>query len=198
MAINFSFENTIEYMQQIGFYEYVLPFILIFGIFFAILEKTKVFGNKRTNINVMVSSVVGLLLIVQQDIVAIINDFLPRVSLILVVIIVLLVVVNLIAGKSELKLKGTVFAAAFGITTIFVLIALGQSTGIGGSFLSDREINNLLSIALPILILMGAMWFVSRPTNSDEPNRNLRRTNRRDRINALFGLDDPDEPEGNT
>ena len=196
MAINFSFENSIEYLQQIGFYEYVLPFILIFGIFFAILEKTKVFGQDRTNINVMVSSVVGLLLIVQQNIVAIINDFLPRVSLILVVIIVLLVVVNLIAGKSELKLKGTVFAVAFGVTTLFVFIALGQSTGIGGSFLSDREINNLLGIAIPILILLGAMWFVSRPTSSDDTAKHTRLTNRRERLNALFGLDD-DNKGGN-
>ena len=82
-STSFNFGDIVSQFQQMGVYEYFLPFLLIFAIIFAILEKTKILGKDKTNVNVLVSIIIGLLLIVQQGIVATINLFLPRVSLII-------------------------------------------------------------------------------------------------------------------
>ena len=69
----FNFGDTVNYLVESGVYDVLLPFLLIFSIIFAILEKTKILGESKTNINVVVSVVIGLLLIVQRGIVEIIN-----------------------------------------------------------------------------------------------------------------------------
>ena len=40
-----AFRGAIEFFDKIGVYDVILPFLLVFTIVFAILEKTKVFGT---------------------------------------------------------------------------------------------------------------------------------------------------------
>ena len=40
------FRTGIDFLDKLGVYEVLLPFLLIFTIVFAILEKTKVFGTE--------------------------------------------------------------------------------------------------------------------------------------------------------
>ena len=87
---SFDFGQVVAFMQEAGFYSYLLPFLLVFAILFALLEKTKVLGKEKTNINVLVALLIGLLLITQTNIILTINGFLPQVSLIFVVILVCL------------------------------------------------------------------------------------------------------------
>jgi len=58
--------DFIYYLQGVGVYDYVLPFLLVFTIIFAILEKTKLFGTEqdgraKTNINTILALVIGLI-----------------------------------------------------------------------------------------------------------------------------------------
>ena len=40
------FRDVIDFFFQLGIYDVILPFLLIFTIVFAILEKTRVFGTE--------------------------------------------------------------------------------------------------------------------------------------------------------
>ena len=42
-----TFRGALEFFEDIGIYDVILPFLLIFTIVFAILEKTKVFGTEE-------------------------------------------------------------------------------------------------------------------------------------------------------
>ena len=63
------FRGVISFFGDIGLYDVVLPFLLVFTIVFAILEKTKVFGVEeiegkkytRKNLNAMASFVIAFL-----------------------------------------------------------------------------------------------------------------------------------------
>ena len=161
MASTFSFEKSVEYLQDIGVFEFVLPFLLIFSIVFAALEKTKILGDDKTNINAVVSLVIGLILIVQQSIVEIINIFLPRVSLILVVVLMGLLLISVLAGSEFKGLQKSMLGLGMVAVVIAVIIAL--SAPIGGfapSWLSSREIESLLRIAIPVGVLLFAIWFI--------------------------------------
>jgi len=82
MAEVSTFRSVIEFFGDIGIYDVILPFLLIFTIVFAILEKTRIFGTEKIegeevtkkNINAMVAFVVGFLVVASTRLVSIINE----------------------------------------------------------------------------------------------------------------------------
>ena len=42
-----TFRGVLEFFQDLGVYDVILPFLLIFTIVFAILEKARVFGTEE-------------------------------------------------------------------------------------------------------------------------------------------------------
>lgn len=145
------FGTLIQELQELGVYDYFLPFLLIFAIVFAILEKTGIFGDK-TNINVVVSLVIGLLLIVQQPIVNIINMFLPKASLIIIVILIAMIVISLIGGNPT-SLTGPVFSIGVIVIVIALLWALSPSLGWSLPFDISERTRNLILLLLIFLAL---------------------------------------------
>jgi hypothetical protein len=84
-------------LQALGFYDYLLPFLLIFTLIFAILEKTKLMGTDenrkpRTNINTLLALIIGLIVVVQTEIVQIMNLYLSKMSLFIVIVLIFLLV----------------------------------------------------------------------------------------------------------
>ena len=76
----------------------VLIFLLIFVIIYAILQKTRVLGEGKKNLNIMIAVIVGLLVVIPHvtgrfppnaDPVIIIGDALPSISIVLVAITIL-------------------------------------------------------------------------------------------------------------
>ena len=123
-GVSFNLADSINYLISLGIFDILLPFLLIFSIVFAILEKTKILGSDKKNINAIVAVVVGMLVIVQQGIVQTINLFLPRVSLIIVVILMGLLVISMIAGREFSGLKGGVLGFAIIVIIIAIILAL--------------------------------------------------------------------------
>ncbi len=74
------------------FLDYILPFVLVFTLIFAILEKTKLLGEDKKQINSLVGLVVGLILIAfpyARDIVVLLMPFLAVSAVILLVFMLL-------------------------------------------------------------------------------------------------------------
>ncbi len=94
------FYSVFSELQAMGVYDYVLPFLLMFAITFAILEKLKIFGDK-SNINLLVSLIMGLVLVSRPDITFMINNFIPKISLFILVILMFLIVFGIFGGRTE-------------------------------------------------------------------------------------------------
>lgn len=173
LQTTFNFGDTISYLVDLGVYDFFLPFLLVFAIIFAILEKVKIFGDK-SNVNAVVAVVVGLLLIVQQDIVSIINNFLPKISLVIVVILMGLLLIAMIAGKEYKGLQGTALGIGMIVVVVAVILALTSSQTSSSSWLSPADREALLRIGIPLLILLGVVWFVvSKPPKAGETKKNV-------------------------
>jgi len=102
----FNFENLAGSLERLGFVDVLLPFLLIFTIIFSVLEKTKILGEGKRNMNVGISFIFALLVVVPHvtgnfpagyDPVAIINAALPSVSLVAVAVIALMILIGLFA-----------------------------------------------------------------------------------------------------
>ena len=75
-------------LEEMGMLDSVLPFILIFTIVFAVLQKTKIIGEGKRQFNTIVALVLSLMVVIPhvtgryppgQDIILIINQALPQV-----------------------------------------------------------------------------------------------------------------------
>lgn len=125
-------EKSIIFLQEFGFFDVVLPFLLVFTIVFAILEKTKIFGTEgddkkpKKNLNSMVAFVISFFVIATKQIVTAIQVSLPQVVMVLIVIFAIMMLVgSLFSGEKEFAFegKGAVFfgiVAGAGVFLIFM------------------------------------------------------------------------------
>ena len=108
-------------LQGSGVYEYILPFLLIFAITFAILEKTQVLGKDKKNINVIVSVIIGLIFVTQFSLVYTLNNFLPKISLYIVVAVMAMILFGIFGAKVHegLGSLGLLIAAVVSLFVIY-------------------------------------------------------------------------------
>lgn len=124
----------IEFLDRIGIYDVILPFLLVFTAMFAILEKTKILGMEkidgkeytRKNQNAMLAFVISFLVVASSELVRTINEAMANfVILILLGISFMMLVGSLQTGDKEFALSGgwkTAFYVIFfiGIMGIFL------------------------------------------------------------------------------
>ena len=101
-------EIAVEFLDKFGFFSVVLPFIFVFALVFAILEKTMILGKEKdekpkTSIDAMVAFAVALFVVAATNVVAVIRESLPMVVLVLVFIISFMLLVGSFIGSGELQ-----------------------------------------------------------------------------------------------
>ncbi len=170
MALNFM--NILAQMEDMGVFNIILPFLLVFAITFAILEKVKIFGDKR-QINGIIAAILGILVARNQYVVGIINRFLPNISLFMVVILMFLLLFGIFSGEYK-GFKGSLLGLAMIFSIIFVVWSLTAD------FVGERfELPNWLygfsddtqAAVLLIAIFVIVIWYVTKgpPTADEKP-----------------------------
>lgn len=134
---SFYLEGFIRTLERWGLTDVMLPFLLIFVIIYAILQKTKILGEDRKNLNAAVAVVIGLLVVVphvtgkfpaNKDPVLILNDALPQVSIIIVAAIFLLVMIG-VFGESYVFLGITMPGWITLVSIVTIVLIFGGSAG---------------------------------------------------------------------
>ena len=153
--------------------EYILPFLLVFTLVFAILQKTKILGEQR-NFNVIVALVMGASFVVPsvtnryppgQDPVMILNSALPGVAITAVSIIMVLLLVGMFGKKLNIGadegIGGIAVLFSVGAVAIIFAIAAGWVERVPWwlSFLTYPQ-NQTMIVALLVFGLI--IWFIVR------------------------------------
>jgi len=159
----------------------VLIFLLIFVILYAILQKTRVLGEGKKNLNIMVAVIVGLLVIIPHvtgrfppnaDPVVIIGDALPSISIVLVAIIFLLIMIGVFGQEKiflGMSMPGWVALFSFAVIVIVFGGSAGWWTGYFGNTL--EQLFGTESIAVIIMLLVFGMviaWITSDSKEADD------------------------------
>ena len=157
-------------LQSSGIYQFALPFLLVFTIVFAILEKTKIFGTDtsgepKKNINVIVALVIGLIVINQFEIVDRLNLFLPKVSLFIIIAVMFLILVGLFGAQVENGFSGLLLFL-FAIASLLIIYwALIPSSGAdifgGGGTDIGFWLEENSSLLLFLVIVGVIIWAVA-------------------------------------
>jgi hypothetical protein len=128
---------ALDLMKDFGFFEVVLPLILVFAVFYGILSVTKIFGDPKDNpdttkpLYAIISFVAAFLVISSTEVVRMINEFIPSAAMLMVLVLLLLMFMGM-------------FGIQFG----------------NGNWLQDKDGKNLtwfgrIAIVLMVLVFLG-------------------------------------------
>lgn len=176
------FRGVIDFFVDLGIYDVILPFLLVFSIIYAILDKTKVLGTEeingvttgKKNINAMVAFVIAFLVVVSKQLVATINKALANIVLLLLMVIMFLMLIGVFFKKDEEVAleKGawrTAFMVVLLIATIFIFLNAiptndGESNWLteAWNWLVDHWSSNAVGgIILVIVVIVLMIWITS-------------------------------------
>jgi hypothetical protein len=175
-AYNLQFENFMRSLEEWGITDVMLPFLLIFVIIYAVLQKTKILGEGRKNLNAAVAIIVGLLVVIphvtgrfppDMDPVEIINQSLPQVSIFLVAIVFLLIMLG-VFGQDFVMLGVSMPGWITFFSILIILLIFGGAAGWWangfGQWLEELFGQEIIAIAVMILVFgVIVMWITSEP-----------------------------------
>lgn len=176
------FREIIDFFANIGVFDVVLPFLLVFTVVFALLERTKVFGVEtidgksysKKNLNSAAAFVISFLVVASSQLVGIIT----KVSSQFIVLLFLIVLFLLLAGSFYKEEPHGFFLEAGGWRTTFMIIvfvglafifidALGLTESIF-SFLKGTDRGEFVGSAVLMLLIIFFMVFVTQERKTEK------------------------------
>lgn len=181
MVFEGGFSKLGYYFQTYGVMDFLLPFLLVFTIVFAVLQKTKILGDKK-NFNVIVALVLALLFVVPHamgyyplgyDPVQVMNESLPSIALVAVAAIMLLILMGIFGAEFSKSMAPIIAIAAI----IFVVYIFGSALAVwtGPSdifYWWTSEVTELLVIILVFGLIV--YFIVKEPGEKTEGSRILK------------------------
>lgn len=175
-AQNLQLESFMRSLEEWGITDVMLPFLLIFVIVYAVLQKTKILGEGRKNLNAAVAIVVGLLVVIphvtgrfppNMDPVEIINKSLPQVSIFLVAIVFLLIMLG-VFGQDFVMLGVSMPGWITFFSILIIVLIFGGAAGWWsdgfGQWLEELFGKEIIAIALMVLVFgVIIAWITSEP-----------------------------------
>lgn len=145
-------EDAFEFLKDFGFFDVILPFILIFTLVFAILEKVKILGDKK-NVNIVVALLFGAVGVASTYLTNFFNDFLPNVAITLVILFASLMLIKLLSPDLDLD----VWYIQWIVPIVFV-----------GLIIFQFNVESYLSLILQsplfwgIVVIILIIWFITK------------------------------------
>ena len=162
------FENAISILIDMGFFNTILPFLLVYAIVYGILVRTKIFGEEQTSINAVISFAIALFFIAAANVVDIMQAFLPWVGVIAIFLVGVMMLGVLIYGGEMESFSQKFKTPGILVTIVALFYALFYAAGWWTGFVqvveyifSSKDVIGLLLIVGMLLIL----YVISKPKN---------------------------------
>ncbi len=122
----FSLTNLFASWEGMGIFEIALPFLLIFTLIFALLERSKILGAESRRFNIIIAAIFGLFVVRNAYIVGLIHRLLPNISLIIVGIVMFLLLVGIFLGREYSGVTGALLGFVVLVSLFLVLWSVGS------------------------------------------------------------------------
>ena len=150
------FRSLLYQLESAGFYEFVLPFILVFTILFAVLQKVQIFGARKKNFNIVLSVIFSLTIFLSTDLILILNNYISRMSFFIVFGLLVMIMFAFFGQKDSKLKKGKGVWLGSLLAIIGVFWSFGENTGFG-SFGAFNLMNYLDSTTMAFILGVAAI-----------------------------------------
>lgn len=162
--------NLLFQWEQAGVFSYVLPFLLIFALLFAILEKTNLFGGNKA-VNVILSLAVGLMALQFNFVSYFFAEIFPRMGVLLSIIVVAMVLLGLFFDFEDDLVK-KIFGGLIAVGVVVIIVQsfsgpFGWSWGFGSAWGITYWFERYGLTLLSVLLVVGLfVWMVVKGGNN--------------------------------
>ncbi len=162
------FSEIIQKLVDIGFYDVFLPFILVYAVVFAILEKSKIFSGGEAerdnvrNVNSVIAFVFGLFVVASIQTVKYLQGLITNIVVLIIFILVVLILLAFLFGEDytkilkgeDGKMKG---AVTWTIATVVLAISVYVLFSVMGIWdgIVDWVNNNYDSELMATVVILG-------------------------------------------
>jgi len=165
--------GTLSFLNELGVYDVILPFLLVFTMVFAILEKTKIFGVEklgdetvtRKNMNAMTAFVMGFFVVASSKLVALIHQVASQAFLLILLVVLFLMLAGILRKEGEFELDEKWRNGFMGVALVVIILIFLNSLGwlqIGYDYITKYWDSQATSAAI-LLLFMGLFiaWITS-------------------------------------
>ncbi|MBR9693218.1 hypothetical protein GOV07_04815 [Candidatus Woesearchaeota archaeon] len=169
------FQGVIVFFRDVGMYDVILPFLLVFTLIYALLEKTKILGVERVgdkeytkkNVNSMLAFVCAFFVVASSKLVAAINQLVGSMVLLLVLLVCFMLLVGSMHkdDKSGFELKGFYRNAFYVIMFVGMILIFLNSVGwlqAAWGYTVTHLDSQLIGMIMLLIIIIALMVFVTR------------------------------------
>ncbi|MCK4647756.1 hypothetical protein KAT24_02395 [Candidatus Pacearchaeota archaeon] len=144
--------------EQIGFFSYLLPFLLIFALVFGILTKVKLFKENKA-INAIIALVVALMAIQLEFVPTFFSQIFPKLGVALAVILAFMILVGLFIDPEHPAITWILMGIGLIIFIIVIVQTAGSMGWSTGYWWQDNwvtVIGVVIVIALLVAVIAGS------------------------------------------
>lgn len=155
------------YLENWGFYEFVLPFLLFFAMLYGLLNKTKIFGDSSSNdssvkaINMIIAGTMSFFIVKMTPLGYSLADFLTQQSgmmaMFLYGILMFMILGGLVGYEFDEDTIKTIMPSI-----IIGIVVIGMFLFAYFNYFHFSISSDILSIALFILIIAGVVYVLSK------------------------------------
>jgi len=167
-AFSVSANSLISALQQYGFVDFVIPFILIFAVVYALLQQAKLFGSGEDakKYNLVIALAIGLIITIPHvlspqpnDAVSIMQRFLPEFVYIALAILVVLMLLGMFT--EEPGKKGLISGIAGLLAVAYLVVMIVSAIGDYNIPLAIFQDPNLVAVIIIILVFALVIYYVT-------------------------------------
>jgi len=153
-----SLGDVLAHWEEIGVFSYVLPFLLIFALTFAVISRLKLFEKNR-GVNVVIALAVGFMSLQFDFVPRFFSEVFPRLGIGLGVLLVFVVLIGMFKDTShdEKFLNGIMVVVGI-VVAIVVLVNAAGSLGWETGYWWQENWGTVLGVVVFVLII-GAIVF---------------------------------------
>jgi len=143
--------------------EMILPFILVFVVAFAVLQKTKILGDGKKQIDAIVALVIGLLLVGFGNATGMIVNLIPFLSVSLIVMLVFMLLWGFAfhTGNFEIPKKlRTAFGWIIGAAVIVAVLVVTPAWNLIKDLFGEGTMSTLVTNVILIVIVVAVIAVV--------------------------------------
>ena len=138
---------------------FVYPFLIVFFIVFAVLEKTKLFGEEKKQLNALLALVIGLVFVSAVFPKMVVANMILFLSVAIVIVFVVLMLWGFVfSTKDGFVMTDPMKWGLFAVVTIALIIGILWATGVSGKaydFLFGQSWSEAFWTNLIFVILIG-------------------------------------------
>ena len=178
------FREIIDFFDNIGVFEVVLPFLLVFTVVFALLEKTKVFGVEKIgdkeytkkNLNSAAAFVIAFLVVASSRLVEIITTVSSQFVVLLFGIVLFLLLVGSFFKEEPhgVFLEGgwrTAFMIIVFVVLVFIFLDALDLLGDVFDFLEGTSRGEFVGSALLLILIVFFIYYVTQERKSGQSEK---------------------------